>query len=220
MVKYKVMLTNSFQTGCQKFQSTRKMLLPGISRELHGTQPSISSRLCWIWLLVAVVRLRWTQSRPWHSRNLNEPAQSGKVASNSLDWCNGSLYPCCPSCPPYDGITFPKHDRCVDEKCMLTIECQGLDCVHRSRTTFVLEDSNATLLHQSWPLLVQETEPWKQRITCDELSKIQKANNFAKASTFIHEVSSEIHSVVLFSVKFQDVLRRKALKPRLVCKQP
>ena len=53
MVKYKVMLTNSFQTRCQKFQSTRKMLLPGISRELHGTQPSISSRLCWIWLLVA-----------------------------------------------------------------------------------------------------------------------------------------------------------------------
>ena len=56
MVKYKVRLTNSFQTGCQKFQSTRKMLLPGISRELHGTQPSISSPLavdcaevgCWL----------------------------------------------------------------------------------------------------------------------------------------------------------------------------
>ena len=38
---------------CQKFQSTRKMLLPAISRKLHGTQPSISSRLCWSWLLVA-----------------------------------------------------------------------------------------------------------------------------------------------------------------------
>ena len=56
MVKYKVRLTNSFQTGCQKLQSTRKMLLPGISRELHGTQPSISSPLavdcaevgCWL----------------------------------------------------------------------------------------------------------------------------------------------------------------------------
>ena len=56
MVKYKVRLTNSFQTGCQKFQSTRKMFLPGISRELHGTQPSISSPLavdcaevgCWL----------------------------------------------------------------------------------------------------------------------------------------------------------------------------
>ena len=54
MVKHKVGLTNSFQT-CQKFQSTREMLLPGISRELHGTQPSISSPLadyaevgCWL----------------------------------------------------------------------------------------------------------------------------------------------------------------------------
>ena len=46
---------------------------------------------------------------------LEKPAQSGKVASNSLEWCNGSLYPCCPSCPPCDGITFPKHDGCVDE---------------------------------------------------------------------------------------------------------
>ena len=135
---------------------------------------------------------------------LEKPAQSGKVASNSLEWCNGSLYPCCPSCPPCDGITFPKHDGCVDEKCMLT--------------TFVLEDSNATLLHQSWPLLVQETEPWKQRITCDELSNIQKANNFEKVSRFIHEVSSEMQWY--FSVKFQDVLRRKALEPGLVCKQP
>ena len=41
---------------CQKFQSTREMLLPGISTKLHGTQPSISSPLavgcaevgCWL----------------------------------------------------------------------------------------------------------------------------------------------------------------------------
>jgi len=47
---------------------------------------------------------------------------------------------------PCDGITFPKHDSCVDEKCILTIECQGLDGVHRRRTTVVLEDSNVIAL--------------------------------------------------------------------------
>ena len=45
MVKRKVRLTNSFQAGCQMMPevSIYQRNVPGISRELHGIQPSIGS---------------------------------------------------------------------------------------------------------------------------------------------------------------------------------
>ena len=139
---------------------------------------------------------------------LEKPAQSGKVASNSLEWCNGSLYPCCPSCPPCDGITFPKHDGCVDEKCMLTIECQGLS----SRT--------ATQRYCTNP-----GHCWFKRLSHGSSeSHVTSSRRFKKQTTLKRFQGSFIRLVVrstdTFSVNFQDVLRRKALEPGLVCKQP
>ena len=66
MVKYKVRPHQQFPDRLPKVSIYQKNApawdFQGTSRHAAVHQQSISSRLCWSWLLVAVVRLRWTQS--------------------------------------------------------------------------------------------------------------------------------------------------------------
>ena len=147
---------------------------------------------------------------------LEKPAQSGKVASNSLEWCNGSLYPCCPSCPPCDGITFPKHDGCVDEKCMLTIECQGL-----SSRTKVVRLRSAAGPPLSWRTATQRycTNPghcWFKRMSHGSSeSHVTSSRRFKKQTTLKRFQGSFIRLAVRCSDTFLSNFRMSCGERRL-----
>ena len=126
----------------------------------------------------------------WSVVDHDQPAQSGKVASNSLDAMAPSTS-AAPPVPPMMALPFQSMTAALMKNVCWPLSAKALIAFTAAGPP--LSWRTATLLHQSWPLLVQENEPWKQRITCDELSNSQKASNFEKVSRFIHEVRSEIH---------------------------
>ena len=135
----------------------------------------------------------------WSVRGHHQPAQPCKVAGNPLD----AMAPSTSAAPvplmmalPFQSMTAALMKNVfwpLSAKALMAFTAPGPPLSWRT----------ATLLHQSWPLLVQENEPWKQRITCDELSNSQKASNFEKVSRFIHEVRSEIQWYFFLSIFFR-----------------
>ena len=186
---------------------------PLSERSIHCTQPSgmdVASdlscldfdkrkgvkhfaRLCWLVVIHCSVV------------DHHQPAQPGKVA--------GTLYPCC-----WWHYFFQSMTAALMKNACWPLSAQGLDCVHRSRTTFVLEDTSVTA-----PMLAAVgSREWAMatahHVPSSRIFKKQTRTLKSFQGSFMRFV---VKSSDTFCVNFlQDVLRRKALEPGLVCKQP
>ena len=108
----------------------------------------------------------------------SSPASTALQSGRQPTWCNGTLYLCGLSCPLMMALPFQSMTAALMKNVCWPLSAKALMAFTAAGPP--LSWRTATLLHQSWPLLVQENEPWKQRITCDELSNIQKASNFER----------------------------------------
>ena len=134
--------------------------------------------------------LSWLrQEERWSVGDLHQPAQPGKVAGNPLD----EMAPSTPTAPPVRlmmALLFQSMTAALMQNAFWPLSAKAL--IASTAAGPPLSWRTPTLLHQSWPLLVQEMSHGNSA-SCAELSNVPKAdNNFEKLSRFIHEVCSEI----------------------------